>query len=76
MDGATFIRDSSLERIPVETGWNVAGVSDFNKDGRSDILWRNSVDGQVGVWEMSGSARIGIFNIVPTISPSSGWNIV
>jgi hypothetical protein len=27
--------------------WTIAGVGDFNRDGRSDILWRNTVTGAV-----------------------------
>ena len=33
----------------VPADWSVAGVGDFNKDGRDDILWRN-VDGTIGNW--------------------------
>jgi hypothetical protein len=33
--------------------WNIAGISDFNGDGRGDILWRND-DGRVAEWNMNG----------------------
>ena len=39
-------------------GWNVAGVADFNGDGRGDILWRGD-DGLVAEWNMNGTAIIG-----------------
>ncbi len=29
---------------------------DFNGDGKSDLLWRDSNDGAVSIWEMSGGA--------------------
>jgi hypothetical protein len=35
--------------------WSVAGIGDFDGDGRSDILWRNS-SGEVAAWLMNGSA--------------------
>ena len=38
--------------------WQIAGVGDFNGDGRADILWRNS-DGQVVEWFMNGANIIG-----------------
>jgi hypothetical protein len=37
-----------------DLNWKVAGVADFNGDGRSDILWRNDVIGQSSVWLMNG----------------------
>jgi FG-GAP-like repeat len=33
------------------TGWYVQAVTDFNKDGTSDILWNNS-QGSMVLWEM------------------------
>src|SRR5688572_29899923 len=39
------------------SGWEVGGTGDFNRDGRSDILWHH--DGgqtQTIIWEMNGSA--------------------
>lgn len=35
--------------------WSVAGVGDFDGNGTSDILWRNSTTGQVYLWFMSGT---------------------
>jgi Ca2+-binding RTX toxin-like protein len=34
----------------VDLAWQVAGIGDFNGDGHSDILWRNSSTGQVNDW--------------------------
>ena len=34
----------------VAADWDVAGVGDFNGDGRSDVLWRNTATGQVMDW--------------------------
>ena len=34
---------------------NVVGVGDFNGDGKSDILWRNSSTGVVSMWLMDGT---------------------
>jgi hypothetical protein len=32
--------------------WQIMGTADFNGDGKSDILWRNEVNGYVSVWQM------------------------
>jgi hypothetical protein len=38
---------------PGEQGWGAAAVADFNRDGKSDILFQHE-DGAVAVWEMDG----------------------
>jgi hypothetical protein len=35
--------------------WKVAGVGDFNGDGRSDILWRNAVTGANAIWRSANA---------------------
>ncbi len=38
--------------------WSIAGVGDFNGDGKSDILWRHT-SGVNYVWYMNGVTPIG-----------------
>ena len=55
------------------SSWSVAGVADFNGDGRSDLLWRNS-DGELVTWLMNGStieASAGI-----STAPDASWSVV
>ncbi|MCL4849949.1 MAG: VCBS repeat-containing protein [Bryobacteraceae bacterium] len=34
--------------------WGVAGVTDFDRNGTPDVIWRETNTGQVGVWLMGG----------------------
>jgi hypothetical protein len=48
--------------------WHVAGVADFNGDGKADILWRHGNPGEIAnganqVWLMDGTTRAGVRNI-------------
>jgi FG-GAP repeat len=36
------------------TTWSIVGTGDFNGDGMSDILWRDT-SGNVAVWFMNGA---------------------
>jgi len=53
MDGQTLVSAGAVVSIP--TAWQVAGVADFNGDGKSDILWRHT-SGAVAEWNMDGTA--------------------
>jgi hypothetical protein len=43
---------NAVANVPL--GWHVAGVGDFNGDGRSDILWRDN-SGTVSDWLATGN---------------------
>ena len=42
----------------VALDWTIAGIGDFNADGRADILWRHT-SGVVYTWLMNGPSIIG-----------------
>ena len=52
--------------------WFVAGVGDFNNDGRSDILWRNSRTGANAIWRSGDVATPQAVTAVTTLT----WKIV
>jgi hypothetical protein len=39
------------------TDWTVAGMADFNGDGKGDVLWRHT-SGTVAVWLLNGPSVI------------------
>jgi Subtilase family/FG-GAP-like repeat len=51
----------------VPTSWSVAVTGDFNGDGTSDILWRNT-NGDTSIWYMNGTlvSSISGMGVVPT----------
>jgi FG-GAP-like repeat len=38
----------------ITADWSIAGIDDFNGDGKSDLLFRNT-NGSVAEWQMNGS---------------------
>jgi hypothetical protein len=56
MDGTTILNPSTAGLGTVPMAWSIVGTGDFNGDGYSDILWRNTSTGNVAIWEMDGTA--------------------
>jgi hypothetical protein len=52
MDGGVAISYAALPQVP--NNWAIEGLSDFNGDGKADILWRDSASGQWSIWTMNG----------------------
>ena len=46
--------------------------SDFNGDGKSDLLWQID-NGQVAIWEMNGTTVIGSATIS---NPGPSWEVI
>jgi hypothetical protein len=57
-NGGFAVNDANAT-VAVGTGWHVAGVGDFNGDGKADILWRN--DNGV-IFNFLGTANGGVLN--------------
>ena len=55
----------------VPTSWSIVETGDFNGDGKSDILWRDT-SGNVAIWTMNGgtvSSSLAVANV------STAWTI-
>jgi hypothetical protein len=37
-----------------DNNWHPVATGDFNADGKSDIVWRHAVSGQIAMWMMDG----------------------
>jgi len=51
------IKTSTVYTTALAAGWTIAGMDDFNADGKADLLWRNAA-GQHQIWLMNGATRI------------------
>ena len=51
--GNQILAYSSIGAIAQE--WQVAMIADFNLDGHPDLLWRNTITGDTGLWLMNGN---------------------
>lgn len=72
-----FITSGGVVVTPGPT-WSVAGISDFNGDGNSDVLWRNT-DGTLADWSMNGTTIMssGVLNFHGlVVRPDASWSVV
>jgi Tannase and feruloyl esterase/FG-GAP-like repeat len=53
MNGATVTQSVDLGTVPLS--WSIAGIGDFDANGSTDILWRDT-SGNVGLWLMNGTS--------------------
>ena len=54
MDGGSILPSEGYIRTVADQTWQVAGIGDFDGDGRSDILWRNASTGNNYIYFMNG----------------------
>ena len=63
MDGKDNIGADYVAYPVTDTNWKIAGVGDFNADGKPDIFWRyygtGPIEGNNVVWYMDGKNLIG-----------------
>jgi hypothetical protein len=70
---------TKLDLGNVSTDWVTQGVGDFNADGTSDILWRNTVNGDAAVWFISSNGAfspldLGVVDLSWTIAGVGDYN--
>jgi hypothetical protein len=73
MDGVTVTGSANLDSMANQT-WTIVGAGDFNGDGKTDILWRNTSSGQNAVWYLDGATVTG-FAILDSVTDQN-WKIV
>src|SRR2546428_432385 len=56
MDGTAIKPGEGFIRTVADQSWKVAGIGDFDGDGKDDILWRNAITGQNYLYPMDGLA--------------------
>ncbi len=56
MNGTAITGQGTPGTVSPASGWVIQGVGDFDGNGKSDILWRNSTTGDVYIWLMNGTA--------------------
>jgi ELWxxDGT repeat protein len=82
MNGSTISSSATVTAggfpIKPDASWSVAGIGDFNGDGNSDILWRNT-NGSLVEWQMNGASITSSAPITldgTPLTPNATWHVV
>jgi ELWxxDGT repeat protein len=83
MNGSTIVSNGDIRSggvaVMPDASWSIAGVGDFNHDGRADILWRNG-NGNVAIWLMDGTTVTAGSGISTSggaaVTPDASWHVV
>jgi 6-phosphogluconolactonase (cycloisomerase 2 family) len=75
MDGTAIKPGEGYIRTVADQNWQVAGIGDFDGDGKADILWRNAVSGENYLYPMNGLAILGTEGYLRTVADTT-WQIV
>ncbi len=54
MDGTDIKTGGGYVVKGMKSDWVVKAIADFNGDGKSDVLWRNTTTGDVAMWLLDG----------------------
>ena len=82
MDGSSIIGSGYLNVggriVAPDSSWSVVGMGDFNGDNYSDLIWRNTVTGELAEWQLHSSDIVGSADLNSggvAIRPDASWSI-
>jgi hypothetical protein len=75
MDGTAIKPSEGYLRTVPDPAWRIVAVGDFDGDGKSDILWRNSSSGENYLYPMDGTTIKPTEGYLRTVPPPN-WSVV
>jgi hypothetical protein len=73
MNGNSIAGEGYIRTV-TDQSWQVAGIGDFDGDGKDDVLWRNSTTGENYLYPMNGLAIQGSEGYLRTVA-AQAWQV-
>jgi hypothetical protein len=74
MNGTTILAGEGYLRTVADLNWTVAGIGDFDGDGKADIVWRNTSTGENYIYFMDRSTIKSTEGFIRTVADQS-WQV-
>jgi glucose/arabinose dehydrogenase len=74
MNGTQVASAAQIGTINAADGWSYKDLGDFNADGKTDLLFENSTNHGVAVWEMNG-LQVATAAQIGTINAADDWHL-
>ncbi len=75
MNGTAILATEGYIRTMADQNWQVAGIGDFDGDGKDDILWRNALTGENYLFPMNGLVIKATEGYIRTMADQD-WQVV
>jgi hypothetical protein len=75
MDGTQVVASPQIGVINAASGWHYDGLSDFNGDGKTDLLFENDSTHGVAVWLMDGT-QVTASPQIGTVNAAADWHLI
>ncbi len=60
-------------QVTPDASWSLVEIGDFNGDGKSDVLWRQTTTGALSEWQMDGAQITASNTVTPALDQS--WQV-
>lgn len=60
----------------VDTSWQIKARGDFDRDGRTDVVWFHPSDGQVAIWIMGSASAISSVTYPGAVGGGGNWQLL
>jgi hypothetical protein len=70
MNGAAIQSNSTI--LAGGTTWVIDFIRDLDNDGKSDLIWRSTADGNTGIWIMNGASATAYGHL---IDANTDWSL-
>jgi hypothetical protein len=69
MDGTNLLPRRGFLSATAPSGWVIGDSGDYNGDGKTDLLWWNTGNNQLAIWELDGTQLLPGTDFVSLLAP-------